>query len=86
MDVLRHAVADNREVFLEVTNRLSEEINTKNNNVVEDIEKIIEEIDIGNGMAAKFKAMANEEFSNITKTLSDLEAHFNTTMITVRRW
>lgn len=45
MDILGKAVSDNREVFIDVVNNLSEEIRTKNNNMVEDVERVVAEIE-----------------------------------------
>ena len=65
MDILGKAVADNREVFIDVVNRLSEEIRTKNNNMVEDVEKVVAEIENVIADNIKMKREKAEEQENL---------------------
>ena len=44
LETLRRAVADNREVFVSIINKQSEESRTTHDNLVEDIEKVIDEV------------------------------------------
>lgn len=44
METLRRAIADNREVFVSIINKNTEESRTTHDNLVEDIEKVIEEV------------------------------------------
>jgi len=40
METLRRALQDNREVFVNIINKTNEDFETKNNNLVEDLEKV----------------------------------------------
>lgn len=44
LETLRRALQDNREVFVNIINKTNEEVELKNNNLVEDLEKIIDEV------------------------------------------
>jgi hypothetical protein len=44
LETLRRAVADNREVFVAIINKNTEENRKQHDNLVEDIEKVIEEV------------------------------------------
>ena len=82
MDILGKAVSDSREVFLDVVNRLEDEITTKNNNTVDDMAKVVAEIENVIAETVHGKRRAQEDLENMAKQLSDFESHLNTTMIT----
>ncbi len=44
LETLRRALQDNREVFVNIINKTNEDVELKNNNLVEDLEKIIDEV------------------------------------------
>lgn len=44
LETLRRALQDNREVFVNIINKTNEDVEAKNNNLVEDLEKIIDEV------------------------------------------
>ena len=44
METLRRAIADNREVFVSIMNKSTEEQRQTHDNLVEDIEKVIDEV------------------------------------------
>jgi hypothetical protein len=44
LETLRRAIADNREVFVSIINKNTEEQRTTHDNLVEDIEKVIDEV------------------------------------------
>ena len=51
METLRKAIQDNREVFVSVINKTNEELETRYNSQVEDLEKIASEVyEISNRM------------------------------------
>ena len=44
LETLRRALQDNREVFVNIINKTNEDVELKNNNLVEYLEKIIDEV------------------------------------------
>lgn len=44
METLRKAIQDNREVFVSVINKTTEELESRYNNCVEDLEKVVTEL------------------------------------------
>ena len=44
LETLRRALQDNREVFVSVVNKTNEDQEGKHNNLVEDLEKVIDEV------------------------------------------
>jgi hypothetical protein len=44
LETLRRAIADNREVFVSIINKNTEEQKSTHDNLVEDMEKVIEEV------------------------------------------
>ena len=44
LETLRRALQDNREVFVNIINQTNEDFDTKSNNMVEDLEKVIDEV------------------------------------------
>lgn len=44
METLRKAIQDNREVFVSVINKTNEELESRFNSFVEDLEKVVNEV------------------------------------------
>lgn len=84
METLRKAVQDNREVFVSVINKTNEELEGRYNSQVEDLERIATEVyEIQNRMD-EGGGQSKQDSSKIMKMIHDLEAHINTSIITVR--
>ena len=83
METLRKAIQDNREVFVSVINKTNEELETRYNSQVEDLEKIASEVyEISNRMD-EGGGQSKQDSGKIMKMINDLEAHINTSIITV---
>ena len=82
METLRRAVADNREVLVSVINKQSEEQRTTHDNLVEDIEKVIDEVYQMRVKAENSEKKVIEDTFKLQKFVNDLEAHINTSIIT----
>lgn len=83
METLRKGVQDNREVFVTVINKTNEEVEARYNSFVEDLEKVVAEV---YGMQSKVDDAdkgIKEESTKLNKAVADLEAHINTSIITV---
>ena len=84
METLRKALQDNREVFVSVINKTNEEVENRYNGFVEDLEKVVNEV---YSMQVKVDTGDNkikDESVKLNKAVNDLEAHINTSIITVR--
>lgn len=44
LETLRRGLQDNREVFVNIINKTNEDVESKHNNLVEDLEKVIDEL------------------------------------------
>lgn len=82
MDTLRKAIQDNREVFVTVINKTNEELESRYNSFVEDLEKVVQEVyEMQVKVESADKGIKNDS-SKINKAVNDLEAHINTSIIT----
>lgn len=88
METLRKAIADNRDVYVNVINKSNLENEERMNSFVDDLENVVNElyeiqskIDSGQigGDGGGSGGVATE---GISKQLNDLEAHLNTSIIT----
>lgn len=82
METLRRAIADNREVFVSIINKNTEESRTTHDNLVEDIEKVIDEVYQMRVKAETSEKKVVEDTFKLQKAVNDLEAHINTSIIT----
>jgi hypothetical protein len=82
METLRKAIQDNREVFVTVINKTNEELESRYNSFVEDLEKVVNEVyDMQVKVESADKGIKNDS-SKLNKIVNDLEAHINTVIIT----
>ena len=82
METLRRAIADNREVFVNIINKNTEESRVSHDNLVEDLEKVIDEVfQMRVKVENSEKKFVDDTFS-LQKAVNDLEAHINTSIIT----
>lgn len=82
METLRKGIQDNREVFVSVINKTNEEIESRYNSFVDDLERVVNEV---YGMSTKVDEAdrgIKEESTKLNKAVADLEAHINTSIIT----
>jgi len=82
MDTLRKAIQDNREVFVSVINKSNEELEGRCNGVVDDLEKVVNEV---YNLQLKLDGgdrKSGDDWSKLQKAVNDLEAHINTSVIT----
>ena len=82
METLRRALQDNREVFVRIINDTNEDFEIKHNNMVEDLEKVIDEVFKVRVKAEKGEQKIVEDTVRMQKMITDLEAHINTSIIT----
>lgn len=82
METLRKALQDNREVFVNIINQTNEDFEAKHNNMVEDLEKVIDEVFKVRVKSEKVEQKIVEDNSRVQKMVTDLEAHINTSIIT----
>lgn len=82
LETLRRALQDNREVFVSIINQTNEDFETKHNNMVEDLEKVIDEVFKVRVKAEKGEQKIVEDTVRMQKMITDLEAHINTSIIT----
>ena len=82
LETLRRALQDNREVFVSVVNKTNEDNEAKHNNLVEDLEKVIDEVFTARVKAEQGEKKIVEDTTKMQKMISDLEAHINTSIIT----
>lgn len=81
METLRRAIADNREVFVNIINKNVEEGRAQHDAMVEDIERVIEEV---YNVRVKNEQSSNKVLADtmkLQKMFNDLEAHINTSVI-----
>ena len=81
METLRRALQDNREVFVSVVNKTNEDQETKHNNLVEDLEKVIDEVFKVRVKSEQGEKKIVEDTTRMQKMINDLEAHINTSII-----
>ena len=82
METLRRAIADNREVFVNIINKNTEETRASQDNFVEDLEKVIDEVfQLRVKVEGTEKKFLEDTFA-MQKVVNDLEAHINTSIIT----
>lgn len=82
LETLRRALQDNREVFVSVVNKTNEEQESKHNNLVEDLEKVIDEVFKVRVKSEQGEKKIIEDTTKMQKMINDLEAHINTSIIT----
>lgn len=82
METLRKAVQDNREVFVSVINKTNEELESRNNQFVEDLEKVVNEVYAMQVKVDDGDRKIKDESVKLNKAVNDLEAHINTSIIT----
>ncbi len=82
METLRRALQDNREVFVRIINDTNEDFEIKHNNMVEDLEKVIDEVFKVRVKAEKGEQKIVDDTVRMQKMITDLEAHINTSIIT----
>ena len=84
LETLRRALQDNREVFVNIINKTNEDVELKNNNLVEDLEKIIDEVFQVRVKAEQVENKLAQDTFKMQKAITDLEVHVNTSIITNR--
>jgi hypothetical protein len=84
LETLRRGLQDNREVFVNIINKTNEDVESKHNNLVEDLEKVIDELFKVRVKAEQGEKKVVEDIFQLQKAVTDLEAHINTSIITVR--
>jgi hypothetical protein len=82
METLRKAIQDNREVFVAVINKTNEEVESRYNGFVEDLEKIVNEVYAMQVKVDDGDRKIKDESVKLNKAVHDLEAHINTSIIT----
>lgn len=82
METLRKALQDNREVFVNIINQTNEDSESKHNSMVEDLEKVIDEIFKVRVKTEQGEQKIVEDTVKMQKMIGDLEAHINTSIIT----
>jgi len=81
LETLRRAVADNREVFVNIINKNVEEGRAQHDAMVEDIERVIDEVYNVKVSTEKSEKKVLEDAFKLQKSVTDLEAHINTSII-----
>lgn len=82
METLRKATQDNREVFVTVINKTNEELESRYNQFVEDLEKVVNEVYSMQVKVDDGDRKIKDESVKLNKAVNDLEAHINTSIIT----
>lgn len=88
LETLRKAIADNRDVYVNVINKSNLENEERMNSFVDDLENVVNELyeiqsKIDNGqVGGAGGASGGVATEGISKQLNDLEAHLNTSIIT----
>jgi hypothetical protein len=82
LETLRRAIADNREVFVNIINKNTEENRASQDNLVEDLEKVIDEVFQMRVKLENSEKKFLDDTYTLQKTVNDLEAHINTSIIT----
>lgn len=82
METLRKGIQDNREVFVAVINKTNEEVEGRYNAFVDDLEKVVNEVYSMQTKVDEADKSIREEAAKLNKSVADLEAHINTSVIT----
>ena len=82
METLRRAIANNREVFVNIINKNTEENRVSHDNLVEDLEMVIDEVFQMRVKVENSEKKFVEDTYSLQKAVNDLEAHINTSIIT----
>ena len=83
METLRKGIQDNREVFVTVINKTNEDIESRYNGFVDDLERVVNEVFAMETKVDDADRSIREEAAKLNKAVADLEAHINTSIITV---
>jgi hypothetical protein len=83
METLRKGIQDNREVFVAVINKTNEEVEGRYNAFVDDLERVVNEVYAMQTKVDTADTSIREESAKLNKAVADLEAHINTSVITV---
>ena len=78
---MRRAVADNREVFVNIINKNVEEGRASHDAMVEDIERVIDEVYNVRVKNEQSEKKVLDDTFKLQKACNDLEAHINTSII-----
>lgn len=78
---MRRAVADNREVFVNIINKNVEESRAQHDAMVEDIERVIDEVYNVRVSTEQSEKKLLEDAFRLQKSVNDNEAHINTSII-----
>ena len=81
LETLRKAIADNREVFVNIINKNTEESRTQHDSVVQDLERVIDEVFNTRVKVEQSEKKVLEDTFKLQKAVTDLEAHINTSII-----
>lgn len=84
LETLRRAVAENRDVYVSVINKSNAEQEERMNGLVDDLEKVANELFEIQTKLQNTDLNSGEETQKIARQLNDLEAHLNTSIITER--
>lgn len=82
METLRKGIQDNREVFVAVINKTNEEVESRYNGFVEDLERVVNEVYAMQSKVDGADKLVKDEAGKLSKSVADLEAHINTSIIT----
>ena len=82
LETLRRALQENREVFVNIINQTNEDVDSKHNALVEDLEKVIDEMFKVRVKSEQGEQKIVEDTVRMEKMITDLEAHINTSIIT----
>lgn len=82
METLRKGIQDNREVFVAVINKTNEEVESRYNGFVEDLERVVNEVYAMQSKVDGADKLVKDEAAKLSKSVADLEAHINTSIIT----
>lgn len=82
METLRKAIQDNREVFVSVINKTNEELESRYNCFVDDLERVVNEVYAMQVKVEDGDRKIKDESGKLNKAVHDLEAHINTSVIT----
>jgi hypothetical protein len=85
METLRKGIQDNREVFVAVINKTNEEVEGRYNAFVDDLERVVNEVYAMQTKVDTADTSIREESAKLNKAVADLEAHINTSVITVTK-
>ena len=84
LETLRRAVADNREVYVSVINKSNIEQEERANSLVDDLEKLANEVYEIQTKQVNTGTYSGEETQKMARQINDLEAVLNTSIITER--